>query len=282
MKPILSILIPTLPFRSQYLNRLLNELHHQITNNKLNNDIEILIFLDEFEHTIGEKRNILCQKSNGKYVLYCDDDDMVSSDFCKTIIDSLRYNSPDHLCFKQKEIDENGITKSVSEFSNKFSHYFKIIFGFNICDSKFCESNSLFVLRYKNSILYQFNKTILDILLLKTILRIIKIPIYKTYTSKTIPIKREIVLKYKFSNEPKNQDVDWVKELFQKKEIKTELHINKFLKYYYMNKKMSINRGSSQKLSNDERKKLLDYYNSKTSKIEIKEKKFKDIKLIYI
>jgi hypothetical protein len=282
MKPLLSILIPTLPFRSQYLNRLLNELQNQIINNKLNEEIEILVFLDEFENTLGQKRNILCKKSRGKYILYCDDDDMVSSDFCLSIIEILRHNSPDHICFKQKEINECGVTKSISEFSNKFSNSFKIIWDFNICDSKFCNSYGIFSLRYNNLILYKFQKNIFDILFLKLITVIFKTPKYQTYTSKTIPLKREIAIKYKFSDNPKNQDMEWVYELFEKKEIKTELHINKFLKFYNINREMSVNRGTSEELSVIDRKKMLEHYEFKTQSLPNKKHEIKNINIIYI
>lgn len=71
----LSILIPSIPSRFDKLiatyNRLLTMCEGK--------DIEILAFTDNKKRTIGEKRDALVQMSNGKYIMFVDDDDTLLS-----------------------------------------------------------------------------------------------------------------------------------------------------------------------------------------------------------
>ena len=264
MNTLLSILIPTLNLRIGYLNRLLSTLQNQIIKNNLYSEIEIIIFSDEFENTLGHKRNKLCEESKGKYVLYIDDDDMVSDDFCLEIIKVIKNYDFDHICFKQLEIDENKKIKSVSEFSKFYSNSCTINSLISLEDSKFLNKDSFISVNFNGKNILNFNKNIIDLILLKLILFFIKKPFkYFTYASKTIPIKRDIVIRYKYSNSPQNQDLEWVLDLYKNKEIKSEFHIDKILKFYLKNSKTSINRGSDGNLNKDEINNLVDKYRKK-------------------
>ena len=71
----LSILIPSIPSRFDKLLATYN----QIASMCEGKDIEVLAFTDNKKRTIGEKRDALVQMSNGKYVMFVDDDDTLLS-----------------------------------------------------------------------------------------------------------------------------------------------------------------------------------------------------------
>jgi len=99
----LSILIPTLVDRSIFFNRIVNQLENQIIDNNLENKIEVVAFLDNFENSIGYKRNKLLEKSTGKFTCFVDDDDILSDEYCKTISDIIDNNENiQHIGFKVK------------------------------------------------------------------------------------------------------------------------------------------------------------------------------------
>jgi len=89
----LSILICTLPNRIGYLSQLLQVLTPQRTT-----EVEVLVESDNGSMTTGMKRNILLQRSTGKYVVFIDDDDMVSSTYIKDILTAAESN-PDAIVF---------------------------------------------------------------------------------------------------------------------------------------------------------------------------------------
>jgi glycosyltransferase involved in cell wall biosynthesis len=86
---ILSILILTTEKRKVFLDRLLSVLNPQRTD-----DVEILVISDDGSRTIGSKRNEAIQKSQGEYVCFVDDDDLVSDDYVQKILKSLE-SKPD-------------------------------------------------------------------------------------------------------------------------------------------------------------------------------------------
>lgn len=78
---ILSILIATLNSRKEYLQRLLDVLEPQLTD-----DVEILIAADDGQQRTGAKRNALLQASSARYISFIDDDDLVSPDYVASIL----------------------------------------------------------------------------------------------------------------------------------------------------------------------------------------------------
>jgi glycosyltransferase involved in cell wall biosynthesis len=96
MNPLLSILIPTIPERSVELTQLLEV----ITPQTKGMPCEVLCLLDNRQRSIGLKRNALLDIAIGKYVAFCDDDDMVSEDYVATLCDMAKVDV-DVLCFKQ-------------------------------------------------------------------------------------------------------------------------------------------------------------------------------------
>ena len=89
----LSILILTLPTRIDSYARLIKSLNLQVIQNNLINKVQILTLCDTKEISVGEKRNILLNKSSGRYVCFIDDDDEISPDYLIKIILALESNS---------------------------------------------------------------------------------------------------------------------------------------------------------------------------------------------
>ena len=89
---ILSILIPTLDSRKEYLNNMLDNINSQI--NKLSEGIHhIELCIDNrVSKSTGEKRNFLLEKAKGKYVWFVDDDDEISTNAIKLIVNALKSN----------------------------------------------------------------------------------------------------------------------------------------------------------------------------------------------
>ena len=86
----LSILICTLEERKTKLSNLLSILKPQ-----LSDDVEVLTESDNREITTGEKRNKLLDRSQGEYVAFIDDDDLVSNNYIELIIDAINKSNPD-------------------------------------------------------------------------------------------------------------------------------------------------------------------------------------------
>ena len=82
---MLSILICSLNSRAHFLSELKSVLIPQITN-----DVELLIEIDNKEITTGEKRNKLLQKATGKYIVFIDDDDIVSDFYIEKILNACK------------------------------------------------------------------------------------------------------------------------------------------------------------------------------------------------
>lgn len=85
----LSMLIPTIPGREQFLARLLNQIHRQT-----------FPYIKEF-HTvvddtvgisIGVKRNNLMAKANGEYLCFIDDDDRIADNYLRLVMAGIATN----------------------------------------------------------------------------------------------------------------------------------------------------------------------------------------------
>lgn len=88
----LSILICSLVERKHLFERIYTTLNNQIIMNNLQSRVEILYLIDNREKTTGAKRNELVNKSQGKYIAFVDDDDMVSEDYIIKTINAIQSN----------------------------------------------------------------------------------------------------------------------------------------------------------------------------------------------
>lgn len=100
---IASILIPTLPERSELFTRLFNELYRQIaymtTFHPTLGEIEIVVddskrFLDG-GLSIGKKREALVQRAEGLYCWFLDDDESIAPNYLETLV---------RLCNQNKDV----------------------------------------------------------------------------------------------------------------------------------------------------------------------------------
>lgn len=112
----LSILIPTTSNRSHYLSRLLKILEPQTTD-----DVEILILNDNHEYSIGDKRNHLVVSSSGEYIVFVDDDDIVSDNYIPLILDGIKSN-PDVVGIHLLHY-EDGVHKGLTYHSLKYDKW---------------------------------------------------------------------------------------------------------------------------------------------------------------
>jgi hypothetical protein len=104
MKPILSVLIPSIPER---LTQAM-ELFKRIEKVMEGHEVEILLLMDNLKNPIGQKREKLKNAASGKYFAFVDDDDNIDWNY-NLICEVINYSEPDIICFKQiaRLINEN-------------------------------------------------------------------------------------------------------------------------------------------------------------------------------
>ncbi len=119
----LSILIPTLISRQDKWKELTDGLLNQINAYEYGKDWEIISYSDNKENTLGKKRNWLLERAKGEFTVFIDDDDKVSPNYVKNILDVIS---------REKEIDsigfrgmyyENGVEKKQFRHSIRHSVY---------------------------------------------------------------------------------------------------------------------------------------------------------------
>lgn len=99
---LLTILIPTLPDRKEFLDRLMMKIQDQATD-----EIEVLID-DDTEATTGVKRNRLIDQCTTEWAVFIDDDDLIADDYIQRHLKILKDNPKvDAIGFKGK-ITTNG------------------------------------------------------------------------------------------------------------------------------------------------------------------------------
>ena len=111
MEITLSILICSVytEERQIKLNKLINELHRQISKNFAEEVVEIIIDTDNKEKSVGKKRNDLIEKAQGEFICFIDDDDFVSENYLSIILYHL--NSGIDILLIPIEHIENGVNK---------------------------------------------------------------------------------------------------------------------------------------------------------------------------
>lgn len=86
----LSILILTLPSRRKtFLSNLLDILEPQVAQY---NNVELLVLYDNKKRSVGEKRDSIISIANGEYIVFVDDDDIVTEDYVSSIMTCLNEN----------------------------------------------------------------------------------------------------------------------------------------------------------------------------------------------
>lgn len=100
----LSILIPSIPSRFEKMMALYNKLENQIKTEAVEDLVEILIWIDNKQRSIGAKRDDLVQMARGDYLAFVDDDDDVAGNYIKEMIKGA-IAGMDVICFRQLAVD---------------------------------------------------------------------------------------------------------------------------------------------------------------------------------
>lgn len=89
--PLLSILIPTIPDRKDFLARLMKDLEPQKTA-----EVEILVDCDKAQRDggppTGERRTKLVHACRGEFLMFVDDDDLIATDAVARITAAIKEN----------------------------------------------------------------------------------------------------------------------------------------------------------------------------------------------
>lgn len=86
----LSILILTLPSRRKtFLNELLDNLETQVSQY---DNVELLVLYDNKKRSVGEKRDSILSIAKGEYIVFIDDDDVVTDDYVSSIMNCINEN----------------------------------------------------------------------------------------------------------------------------------------------------------------------------------------------
>lgn len=115
----LSILIATMGRRNSKFAELLRLLNPQVQ--EFNGEVEVVAYWNNGELPIGEVRKALIEEAKGKYICFIDDDDKVSKDYCRRILEVLK-TSPDYVGFKVAFFD-NGKEMPPVFHSIKYTHW---------------------------------------------------------------------------------------------------------------------------------------------------------------
>lgn len=123
---ILSILIPTIENRKEKFDKLIEELFRQ--NDEVYSRVQIIGLCDNKEISIGSKRQRLLTMAQGDYVVFIDDDDMVSDDYIEEILEALK-KKPDFVGFNI-ECTFNGLSSVMADVSNIYNDWANDLNGF--------------------------------------------------------------------------------------------------------------------------------------------------------
>ena len=86
MKPILSILTPTIPGREKQLHALQTRIEAQSSDRKSSGQLEHLILSDNRTRSIGAKRQALLDIARGQYIAFVDDDDDIADSYVEELL----------------------------------------------------------------------------------------------------------------------------------------------------------------------------------------------------
>lgn len=112
-RPLLTILIPGVPSRLEKGSALVRKFMQQIETAHLQDDVEVIWFVDNYKLTIGAKRQALIKMANGEYCVFCDDDDTPADGYVVKIVEAAR-KGPDVVTFRS-DVNWNG-EKGIIEF----------------------------------------------------------------------------------------------------------------------------------------------------------------------
>jgi hypothetical protein len=121
---LLTICICTLPSRERMFNSLVRNLSRQVSDSNFHDVVELMSDAD-IHKTIGQKRNDLLDLANGKFIVFIDDDDSVSGDYLKQIINVIRKNEDCDCIGMKGVITFDGHEEKKWEISKDFGKWFE-------------------------------------------------------------------------------------------------------------------------------------------------------------
>ena len=130
----LSILIPSVHTRrNTFLPKIQDQIYGQIDNLSEfeKSKVEVIVLSDNKTLMLGDKRNIMAEMAQGKYIQFVDDDDRVSEDFVKTLLDATEKDAD--VISILAEVTINGSMPKICDYSikhkkdyNTSSRYYRI------------------------------------------------------------------------------------------------------------------------------------------------------------
>ena len=117
----LSVCILSLTERKDSLDRLVTNLNNYIKRSTLK--VELLTNVDNREKSVGEKRNELIDKAQGKYCCFIDDDDDVDEDYFVEIEKALKAFPDTDCCSLIGKYYKNGEYVKPFHHSMRYKHY---------------------------------------------------------------------------------------------------------------------------------------------------------------
>lgn len=122
----LSILIPTRETDWPLVDTLMKEIRSQ----DKNNEVEILTYMNNGEHSIGYYRNELVSWAHAPYLAFVDSDDMITKEYVSTLLESIKF-TPDVVSLRgvitidggKPEVFEHSIKYKEWRTTNNFIKY---------------------------------------------------------------------------------------------------------------------------------------------------------------
>jgi hypothetical protein len=178
----ISILIPTMKPRERLFQQVLNEVRKQISECP-EIRVEVLWESDNGELTLGQKRNVLMDRCQGKYHCFIDDDDVLAPYFLRTFVPMIQ-SDIDYDCasFLGAHYVKGKFNKlfyhsmDVDEWHEKSDRFFRSTSPMNMIKTSIVRE-----VRYKdirNTEDHEFSKRLMSSRLLKTEFKIPDRPIY--------------------------------------------------------------------------------------------------------
>lgn len=134
---VLSILIPTIYGRELPFNLLVSKLRNQLSNNNIENEVEIVSECDDRTMSIGNKRQLLITKATGDFIVFIDDDDEIPDDYCIRFYNTIKENPTiDCIGFLQQCIFNGGLPIMAS-LSNRWDDWGEYIGSFRFVRTPF-------------------------------------------------------------------------------------------------------------------------------------------------
>ena len=100
---VFSVLILSIPERSQKLKRIFMKLDAQVSQLNDPKSVELVCLLDNRVRSISDKRNALLSYAKGQFIAFLDDDDDISEDYITEITNTIKSDPDvDVVTFNQK------------------------------------------------------------------------------------------------------------------------------------------------------------------------------------